>query len=459
MRYKYHNTITFLQMLADLVTVNSSWYLSYWLWFISPFRLQEHIIAPSILESTIIGLVFIIMFFIQGGYKRKTSIMNLDARKNLIGAMMMGCGLVIIYSFFLKTIMLGRLQIFYFFFTMFFCISMERYIFDHIHIFLLRKNIGSKRVLIFGAGETGIRLAKALQRYPKLGYLPIGFVDDYITKIDKNGINPLPILGTSHQLEAMLQRYNAEEIIIAIPSAPQSRIREVMQRCSNANIPYRYVPNLYDTAIQRIRTDVIDGVPVFGMGHLRYTPFNAVVKRLFDIAFSIFIIIFLSPMVAVIGAAIRLDSTGPVFFKQQRVGQWGRLFIMWKFRTMKNGSDPYAVHPHDKNDGRITRVGRWLRRMSMDELPQFLNVLRGDMSIVGPRPEMPFIVKEYNDLHRERLNVRPGITGLWQISADRGLPIHENIDHDLFYIQHQSFILDLLIIGKTFWVALSGLGR
>jgi len=133
--------------------------------------------------------------------------------------------------------------------------------------------------------------------------------------------------------------------------------------------------------------------------------------------------------------------------------------MLWKFRTMYRETDPYAIHPQSRRDPRITIVGRVLRRTSLDELPQFWNVLRGEMSVVGPRPEMPFIAGQYTELQRERLNVRPGITGLWQISADRAVPIHENIDHDLFYIQNQSLLLDLIIIAKTFWVAIAGLGR
>ncbi len=446
-------------MMADFWLIILAWHVSYWLWYVTPFRRLENIVSPSLLQSVFIGLLFLMMFFMHGGYERKASIMNLAARKNLIGAMLLGCGLIIIFSFFFKTILLGRLQIFYFFFAMLVGVTLGRYAFEQIHILLLRKNIGAKRVLIFGAGDTGMRLAKALQRYPKLGYLPLGFVDDHIHKIKQNSTNPLAIVGTSDDLERLIQEYQAEEIIIAIPSAPQTRIQEVMQRCQRAGIPYRYVPNLFDTAIQRIRTDVIDGVPVFGMEHLQYSPVNAFVKRIFDVVFSVVVLVVSMPLILLIALAIRLDSAGPIIFRQKRIGRYGKPFVMWKFRTMKNGTDPYAIHPRDENDERITRVGRWLRRTSLDELPQFYNVLRGEMSIVGPRPEMPFIVEQYNELQRERLNVRPGITGLWQISADRDLPIHENIDHDLFYIQHQSLILDLLIITKTIWVVVNGLGK
>ncbi|HNS73449.1 MAG TPA: sugar transferase [bacterium] len=445
-----------LQVLTDLVTVLLALYLSYWLWELSPFRLNLQIIWPTPLQALLVSLLFIALFYLQDGYERKTSILNVRARKNLISAMLLGCALVIVYSFFTRKIALGRLQVFYLFFLMLLLITIQRHLFDKLHTLLLRRGIGARRVLIFGAGETGERIVKALQRYPKMGYLPVGFVDDY--KREAAG-NPLPILGGLGELKQIASKTQAQEMIIAIPSAPQARMEQVMAGCTAAGLSYRYVPNLYDTAIQRIRTEVIDGVPLFDLAHLHYSPVSALVKRLFDVAAAILVIVATAPLVALIGLAIRIETPGPVFFRHLRTGRGGRPFMLWKFRTMYRETDPYAIHPQSRRDPRITIVGRVLRRTSLDELPQFWNVLRGEMSVVGPRPEMPFIAGQYTELQRERLNVRPGITGLWQISADRAVPIHENIDHDLFYIQNQSLLLDLIIIAKTFWVAIAGLGR
>jgi exopolysaccharide biosynthesis polyprenyl glycosylphosphotransferase len=458
MKQSHLNISALIQVIADLFTVLLALYLSYWLWELSPFRLQPVVIWPTPLQAALISFFFVLLFYMQGGYERKASILNIRARKNLISAMLFGCALVIVYSFFTRKIALGRLQIFYLFGLMFFLITIQRHLFDRLHTLLLRRGIGAKRVLIFGAGDTGMRIATALHRYPKMGYLPVGFVDDYKKPEDIVG-NPLQILGSLKELEGIIKATRAEEMIIAIPSAPHTRMEQVMIQCAAASLPYRYVPNLYDTAIQRIRTEVIDGIPVFGLAHLHYTPVSALVKRSIDLAISALIIILAAPLVGLIGLAIRLESQGPVFFKHLRIGRAGRPFTIWKFRTMYNDTEPYAIHPQDRCDSRITLVGRVLRRTSLDELPQFWNVFRGEMSIVGPRPEMPFIVATYTELQHERLNVRPGITGLWQISADRAVPIHENIDHDLFYIQNQSLVLDLLIMAKTIWVAIAGLGR
>jgi lipopolysaccharide/colanic/teichoic acid biosynthesis glycosyltransferase len=158
------------------------------------------------------------------------------------------------------------------------------------------------------------------------------------------------------------------------------------------------------------------------------------------------------------GFAIKMESPGPIIFKQKRVGLNGRQFSMYKFRSMFIDAPKYAKTPSNPRDPRITHVGRWLRRTSLDELPQIFNVWRGDMSCVGPRPEMPFIVETYTPLQRQRLEAKPGITGVWQISAVRGEPIHQNIEYDLFYLENRSILLDLAIIIKTVLSVIRGVG-
>ncbi|RMF83465.1 MAG: sugar transferase [Nitrospinota bacterium] len=174
-------------------------------------------------------------------------------------------------------------------------------------------------------------------------------------------------------------------------------------------------------------------------------------KRIFDLCFASVVLFLTLPLFPVIALLIRWDSPGPIFFRQQRVGKDGKLFTMYKFRTMYVQADPYAPTPvDDRQDARVTRVGYFLRKSGLDELPQFFNVIKGEMSVVGPRPEMPFLVEKYTERQRKRLQVLPGITGLWQISSARNRPIHENLQYDYYYIRHQSLWLDLIIVGKTF---------
>jgi lipopolysaccharide/colanic/teichoic acid biosynthesis glycosyltransferase len=184
--------------------------------------------------------------------------------------------------------------------------------------------------------------------------------------------------------------------------------------------------------------------------------YTAFVKRLLDLAMSSALIVLLSPLLLLIAVLIRLNSKGPAIFVQERVGLGGRRFRMYKFRSMSSDADRYQRSPKSSRDTRITAVGRVLRRTSLDELPQLFNVVRGNMSLVGPRPEMPFIVDGYDDTQRLRLCVVPGITGFWQLSRDRAFPIHENLQHDFSYIRRRSFCMDIAILIHTLLFAMRG---
>jgi lipopolysaccharide/colanic/teichoic acid biosynthesis glycosyltransferase len=175
-----------------------------------------------------------------------------------------------------------------------------------------------------------------------------------------------------------------------------------------------------------------------------------------DFIGSSLLLILFAPLFFLIAILIRLDTSGPAFFIQERVGRNGELFKMYKFRSMHKGTPEYEFSPITPFDSRITRIGRFLRRSSLDELPQLMNVFLGNMSLVGPRPEMPFIVQNYNSEQRQRLQVTPGITGLWQLSADRAFLIHENIQYDLYYIRNRGFFMDLAILIHTLFFAMRG---
>jgi lipopolysaccharide/colanic/teichoic acid biosynthesis glycosyltransferase len=181
-------------------------------------------------------------------------------------------------------------------------------------------------------------------------------------------------------------------------------------------------------------------------------------KRMVDVGVALVVLILTAPLFVCVAVLIRLDSSGPVLIRQRRVGRCGVVFSMWKFRTMQPDVCRYAPSPISDADPRLTRLGRALRRFSIDELPQLANVLWGDMSLVGPRPEMPFIVQTYGPRERLRLEVTPGITGLWQISPARAMPIHQNLELDLFYIRNRNFFLDLAILLRTVTAVFRGIG-
>jgi lipopolysaccharide/colanic/teichoic acid biosynthesis glycosyltransferase len=177
-----------------------------------------------------------------------------------------------------------------------------------------------------------------------------------------------------------------------------------------------------------------------------------------DLAGSLLLLTIFAPFFLLVAGLIKLDSRGPALFRQKRVGRDGEPFYIWKFRTMQADVHPYRRSPVSNEDVRLTKVGRMLRRLSIDELPQLMNVVMGEMSLVGPRPEMPFIVKKYGSLERQRLTVKPGITGLWQISPARAMPIHHNLQYDLFYIRNRTLLMDCVILLRTVTAVVRGVG-
>lgn len=313
-----------------------------------------------------------------------------------------------------------------------------------------------RRVIICGAGEAGRTIARKLLHSPKFHLLPVAFLDDdkarQNTEVEcLTGHPPIPVAGRLYQIEEAIQQHDAHEIWIAITRADQNTIIDIALAAGDCGVPCRFVPNLYQIPLETLTVESVGGVPLLAIKPRATVQKIPLTKRVFDILFSVIVLfnpvtLLLWPLVVLL---VRGSSPGPALFTQERVGQGGRLFTMYKFRTMYQQASAYATTPRHEADARITPAGRWLRRLSIDELPQFWNVLKGDMSVVGPRPEMAHIVATYNSIQRQRLCVKPGITGIWQISADRKNPIHENIDYDLYYIEKQSFFLDIMIILTT----------
>jgi exopolysaccharide biosynthesis polyprenyl glycosylphosphotransferase len=324
-------------------------------------------------------------------------------------------------------------------------------------IFLRAHGWRDRNVLIYGAGETGKSLLRILRRSPKTGLDVAGFLDDD-TSLHGRTVEGTEVLGGGSDMDRILLQNDAREIFIALPRANRSTLLRIVELCRRNDVSFRLVPSLFDMVLQQVEVLEIGGIPLIGVHTPGLSGPKAAVKRLIDLAVAALALLCLSPLLASISLLIRYVDRAPVFFTQRRVGQDGRQFRMFKFRTMRTDAPVYAQAPTDLRDDRVTRLGRFLRRTSMDEFPQLWNVLRGEMSLVGPRPEMPFLVDTYDDLQRQRLAVKPGITGLWQVSPDRAEPIHAHMDYDIYYIRNQSLLLDLAIILKTVSSVVRGKG-
>jgi exopolysaccharide biosynthesis polyprenyl glycosylphosphotransferase len=322
---------------------------------------------------------------------------------------------------------------------------------------LHRRGIGNRNVLIIGTGDTARKLQRKFLLVPTLGLNFVGFVDVDGSKAGKR-IERSPVLGTIADLELLLGHHKIGEVFVALPEESEKMVMEIVGQLERLGILYHVVPRFYHLMSYKVRIENLDSIPLITRPERTTSLLTAFAKRGFDIAVAMFVILIGAMFFLIPALLIRRETEGPIFFRQMRIGRDGKPFEIYKFRTMHLSACGYEATPHSADDPRVTRVGRFLRRYSLDELPNFLNVLKGDMSVVGPRPEMPFIVESYNSMHRERLRAKPGITGLWQISYARQTAIHDNLDYDLYYIEHQSFLLDLVIIALTGFAVVKGTG-
>jgi exopolysaccharide biosynthesis polyprenyl glycosylphosphotransferase len=318
---------------------------------------------------------------------------------------------------------------------------------------------GVRRVVIYGASH-GIGVFRRIERNPRLGLTCIGFVDDD-ERAQRHLVNlgiDRDVLGTWRELREIVATHEVEEIIVADAAIAREKFLGIMSDCEQLKVGVSFVPDLFGPYQQWFSFQLVDGLPFAHSRQAGLSRGGHLAKRLFDVVAGSALLVLLLPLFAIVAGLIKLDSDGPVFFRQERVGRNGSVFSILKFRSMYADSPMYERSPSSHADPRLTRVGRLLRRTSFDEAPQLLNVIRGEMSLVGPRPEMPFIVNTYGPVERGRLRAKPGITGLWQISAARAKPIHENVEYDLFYIEHQNFVLDCAILLSTVVAVVRGRG-
>lgn len=325
-----------------------------------------------------------------------------------------------------------------------------------------------RRVLIVGAGRLGREVAQGVNVQASAGLTLVGFVDD---DPQKHGLMILgaPVLGSIQDAPELVKAHAVDEVICALPLRAHRTIERLVLNLQEYPVRVRIVPDILDLAMSRATIEDFNGLPLVGLRDPAIDGIDRVVKRAFDLVIASTMLLLIWPLMALIAVVIKLDSPGPAFFVQQRVGENARLFAMIKFRSMVVNAEqlaPQLIAPGENgapqhktpNDPRVTRVGRVLRRTSLDELPQLINVLRGEMSLVGPRPELPWLVERYESWQRRRFAVPPGMTGWWQIHGRSDRAMHLHTEDDLYYIQNYSPLLDLQILWRTIGVVLRGRG-
>jgi exopolysaccharide biosynthesis polyprenyl glycosylphosphotransferase len=340
---------------------------------------------------------------------------------------------------------------------------------------LLRMGLGRglgepRRALVVGAGAVGQELGQAMRSYRWTGLELVGYVDDDAAKRGKTYAGG-PVLGTLDDVGDIVSQHAIDEVLLALPPRAQEQARQLVLALQALPVNVRVVPDVFDLVFIRASVEEFAGIPLIGLREPAIEGPDRVVKRLFDLIVGGLLLALFSPVMLAAALAVRLDSAGPVLLRQPRVGEGGRPFHMIKFRTMHEGAEAEEqqlvqevgqgppVFVKQPDDPRVTRVGRVMRRFSIDELPQLFNVLKGDMSLVGPRPELPWMVERYEPQHRKRFAVPQGMTGWWQVNgrserADYAL----RIEDDLYYIRNWSIWLDLRILWMTVGAVLRGEG-
>ncbi len=336
-----------------------------------------------------------------------------------------------------------------------------RMIYRMILAHLRSKGIGVQRVLIVGVGETGQAVLRVMMARKDLGYRVVGYVDD---NPDRGNVDLGRVkgLGNLENLRSTIRRHQVDLVVITLPWSYHDRILSLVRTSRRAGAEVRAVPDVFQLNLKQVQIENLDGIPLLGIGggERRITGTNRLLKRAIDLGLILLAMPVLLMVFAATAAAIRLEGPGPVLYKARRVGEGGKEFDMLKFRSMipdaekyrqqlieASGEDPR--HPKIKNDPRITRVGAFIRATSIDELPQIINVLRGEMSLVGPRPPTPEEVQLYEPWHRQRIQAIPGLTGLWQISGRSDVPFDEMCLLDIYYVENWSIRLDIQILIMT----------
>lgn len=345
------------------------------------------------------------------------------------------------------------------FFFSFLIITTFHYIIRLFLRFIRAGGRNQRKVIIYGAGQLGQLVAINITRRPWTGLKIVGFLDDDPAKHGQEVVG-YPILGPAAMGAEIIQKRSIDEVIITLPAAAYPSLTNFILGIQRFPINIRVVPDLLQVVAVKARIEDLWGIPVIGIRQPVIDGFDAFIKRFVDLSGAAIGLLLMGPAMAVIALLIKLDSPGPVFFIQERVGQNGKTFRMFKFRTMVSNAERLLDRLIDvdnldqpmfkiKNDPRVTRVGRWLRRTSLDELPQLFNVLRGEMSLVGPRPEEKRIVEQYSYWHRQRLAAKPGITGPMQIGGRGDLSMDERVSLEVDYIENYSLLLDFEIILRT----------
>jgi exopolysaccharide biosynthesis polyprenyl glycosylphosphotransferase len=404
----------------------------------------------------VIGLVLI--FALRGLYKVRLTGSWFRQAWNIISSCTIGMGFLIVYYFAFQPPANSRLIVLLVWAAAIVLLCGARLIVSGAMGLLYRFGLGETRLLVVGSGRLGKMVMQHIAANPNLGYSIIGFLHDMNEAPSDFG--RFKMLGTLEDIGPVIRSMQVDEVIIALPSNMHQYAIRSVKMCERLGTSFKLIPELYELSLSRIDMETMEGIPLIGIKQVSLNTLQRIITRLVDIVLSILGLVVGSPLWLFIAIAIRVTSAGPIVYRQTRVGLNGQHFITYKFRSMYQDADKRLVQLRSKNevsgplfkmkdDPRRTPIGTFLRETSLDEIPQLFNVLKGEMSMVGPRPPLPGEVAQYEEWQKNRLAIKPGLTGLWQVRGRSDLSFDEGVLMDLYYIENWSLRLYFQILLRT----------
>ncbi|NWJ97895.1 MAG: sugar transferase [Chloroflexi bacterium] len=419
--------------------------------------------------------IFFVVLQFKGFYRNSRGTTLLDELGIVFSTSLVTVSTMIVLVFISQPLTRSRLMFVYLVPLTVLLLTSERAIIRWIRRILWTRGIGTRNLVIVGATDAATRLMQTIVENPNLGYRLVGYVDDelrfseWIMPVRYRNGDTVPHLGSSSALPELIAKHHLNEVIIALPAIMHETINEVMGQARQHKLEYTFVPDLFELRLDALTLQEINGIPLIGLKDNSLVGWNYIVKRLVDVLLALLLLsIFAVPML-IIALIVKLSSPGSIIVRQIRIGKEGRPFTFYKFRSMYRDAEARLaeLEQHNetsgptfkmKNDPRVTNIGRFMRHASIDELPQLFNILLGHMSFVGPRPGLPREVDKYEAWHFRRLEVTPGLSGLWQVSGRSTLPFEEMVKLDIYYAEHWSLWLDLKIIVRTLPAVIRGDG-
>ncbi len=453
-RQRWAHRLLIVQAVLDAVVVGLCWIAAYGLrYYTAPlFGKPLNPLRGYLIGLPVVMAMWSLLLVLHGLYRSERFLLRLGQFQQLLKATLVGVGATMGLSFLVKELDFGRAVVLVHGLLALPALWIVRTILGSWVRRDLLRGRGLLRCLIVGDGPVARMVASKMKSSPEMGYECVGLVGETHDRATDG------VVGTVEDLPQLVMETGAHEVFVAAPGMSNEDAFNLMLRCEHTGASFKIVSDLFGLATSKVVLDEVSEVPVIHLTGGLLSPGSYRFKRSLDIVVATLAAVVSLPALPVIILLIRLDSRGPAVLAQKRIGQGGKPFMMYKFRTMHRDVDPFEEAPRGPRDPRVTRVGRFLRRTSLDELPQLLNVFGGEMSMVGPRPEMPFLAESYSGWQESRLRVKPGLTGLWQVMGRKDLPLHENLEYDFYYIRNQSLLLDLTLLLKTIPVVLLGRG-